>query len=343
MTQQHLYAREVSPVRAETSPSVRHTVLSWQRRWPVMQLIALVALSGYGTATISGFASVFSLRSMLVIAALLGLASLGQTVVILIGGIDLSVGSFIAAGSVFSSELGVTHHWPFPLVLVALVGASGVVGGATGYAASKFGVQPLVLTLGTAALVLGALQVWLNGAAAGAAPAWVSTLTSPASHTFGVGIPPIAVAWLIVALLAGLVLRRTRIGRWVYATGANPRAARFALVPTTGVWTGAFAASAVSAAIVGVLLSGYAGGGDLTVGNPYVFGTIAAVMVGGTSFVGAKGDYWRTVLGALLLTLMTTILIGGGASDAVEQIIFGALILVVVFGYGRGRPLRDQI
>ncbi|WP_329254508.1 hypothetical protein OG417_12505 [Actinoallomurus sp. NBC_01490] len=68
-----------------------------------------------------------------------------------------------------------------------------------------------------------------------------------------------------------------------------------------------------------------------------MFETIAAVMVGGTSVQGARVDYWRTVLGALLSTLMTTILIGSGVSDAVEQVIFGALILVVVFGYGRGR------
>jgi ribose transport system permease protein len=283
------------------------------------------------------------MRSMLVIAALLGLASLGQTIVILVGGIDLSVASFMGAGSVFTSELSVRQHWPFALMLLALVIIAGLVGGLTGFVAQRLDVPPLVLTLGTGALVLGGLQVWLNGSATDAAPAWVTTLTSSAAGTFGFNIPPLFSVWFVVSCLTWVVLRRTRVGRWIYATGANPGAARLSLVPTTGVWVGAFATSAICASVVGVLLSGYAGGGDLTVGNPYVFETIAAVMVGGTSLVGARGDYWRTAIGALLLTLMTTILIGSGVSNPTMQIIFGALILAVVFGYGRGPALRDQI
>jgi ribose transport system permease protein len=335
--------------RGLTATSTRHAsaaaraVTGLQSRYPLAQLVALIALFAYGATAIDGFTEPFSLRSMGVIAALLGLASLGQTIVVLIGGIDLSVAAYIAAGSVLTSELGVAHHWPFALVIVVLVIAAGLAGGATGYLAKRFEVQPLILTLGSSAVVLGALELWLNGQPAGAAPAWLGTLTSPAAQTLGLGIPPLVVIWLIVAILTGIILRYAQVGHWVYATGSNPRAARLALVPTTGVWVGAFATSAVGSAIVGVLLSGFAGGGDLTIGNSYLFETVAAVVVGGTALVGARGDYWRTVLGAVLLTVMNTILVGKGASPAVEQVAIGALILVVVFGYGRSRPHRDRI
>ncbi len=93
---------------------------------------------------------------------------------------------------------------------------------------------------------------------------------------------------------------------------------------------------------VGVLLAGYAGSGNSTLGDPYLFEGLAAVIVGGTAF-GARGDYWRTVLGALLLTVLSTVLVGHGYTSADQQIISGLLILAVVAGYGRDPRLRDRV
>ncbi len=148
--------------------------------------------------------------------------------------------------------------------------------------------------------------------------------------------------WAVVAIIAGLVLHRTVPGRRLYATGANPRAAQLARVNTSRVWTLVFAASAVCSAIVGVLLAGFAGA-DQSLGDPYLFQGLTAVIVGGTTIMGARGDYTHTVLGALILTELTTILVGHGYDTADQQIIFGVLILIVVAGYGRDRRLRDTI
>ncbi len=105
---------------------------------------------------------------------------------------------------------------------------------------------------------------------------------------------------------------------------------------------GIFCASAVLSGIVGVLLAGFAGA-DPTLGDPYLFQGLTAVIVGGTAFMGSRGDYTHTVIGALILTELTTIMVGRGSDAADQQIIFGVLILVVVAGYGRERRLRDRV
>ena len=103
-----------------------------------------------------------------------------------------------------------------------------------------------------------------------------------------------------------------------------------------------FAFSAIISGLVGVLLAGFAGA-DQTIGDPYLFEGLTAVIVGGTTFLGARGDYTHTVVGALILTVLTTILVGKGYDQADTQIVFGVLILAVVAGYGRDRRIRDRI
>ena len=155
-------------------------------------------------------------------------------------------------------------------------------------------------------------------------------------------MPPVAVLWAVVAVVMAVLLHRTVAGRKLYATGANPRAAALARIDTERVWIVVFAASAALSAVVGCLLAGFAGA-DQTIGDPYLFSALTAVIVGGTSFMGARGDYTHTVVGALILTVLTTVLVGKGYSQADQQIIFGVLILLVVAGYGRDRRLRDRV
>jgi ribose transport system permease protein len=108
------------------------------------------------------------------------------------------------------------------------------------------------------------------------------------------------------------------------------------------VWTAVFAASALCSALVGILLAGFAGA-DQSLGDPYLFQGLTAVIVGGTTIMGARGDYTHTVIGALILTELTTILVGKGYETADQQIIFGVLILIVVAGYGRDKRIRDRV
>lgn len=319
----------------------RHQVADLQRRFPLLQVAALAALYLVGAATVPGWTTRSTLTSMLVMAALLGLAGTGQTIVVLGGGIDFSVGAFITAGGVFITELPSVDGWPAWAAL-ALAAAVAVAGGALNGAVSyRFGVESLVVTLAVGALLTGVLTGWAGGAVSGTPPAWTATAVSVISDTFGLPVPPVVVIWLLLAVVTGIVLSRTRAGRSLYLTGTNPVAARRALVRTGWTWTAGFVVSALVATFVGVLLAGN-GGGNLTAGDPYLFQALTAVIVGGTMF-GGRGDYWRTVLGALILTVVTYLLDAHNYSAGVQEMVYGVLIMIVVAAYGRERRIRDRV
>jgi ribose transport system permease protein len=313
-----------------------------QRRLPLLQLVALVALFAYGASTIDGFSQEQSVRSMLVLAALLGLAAAGQTLCLLIGALDLSVPGLIALGATVISELCGAKGWALLPALAVVVVICAVLGAFVGFICHRYRIVSIVVTLGVGTLALGAVQVWTKGQVTGSAPTFLADLVAANGTTFGLSVSPVVVIWAAVAITLGVFLHRTVAGRHIYATGANPRAATLALVQTRTVWIGVFCASAVLSGLVGVLLAGFAGA-DPSVGDPYLFQGLTAVIVGGTAFTGSRGDYTHTVIGALILTQLTTILVGRGYDAADQQIIFGALILVVVAGYGRERRLRDRV
>ena len=316
--------------------------LALQRKAPVLQLVALAALFVYGASTIDGFSTETSIDSMLVLAALLGLAALGQTFVLVLGGLDLSVPGHIVMGAIVVSQLYGSHGWSAPLAIGLVVLLAAALGAATGWICHRWRIQPLIVTLGVGAMSTGGAVAWTQGKLTGTAPTFLTDLTTATGTTAGLSIPPIVVIWAVVAIAAGLVLHRTVAGRKLYATGANPRAAALARIRTQRVVVLVFTVSAVASALVGVLLAGFAGA-DQSIGTPYLFSGLTAVIVGGTTFMGARGDYSHTVVGALILTVLTTILVGKGYSQADQQIIFGALIPLVVAGYGRDRRLRDRV
>jgi ribose transport system permease protein len=315
----------------------------WQTRYPVVQVVALVVIFLWGALTIDGYDSSASLKSMLVLAALLGLSALPQTLVVLVGGLDLSIPGFISAGGVMTVELSGAHHWSVVTIVIAIIIICGLLGALNGFLCQRFGANPLIITLGMYAVVQGAILVWTKGNVSAIPPTSLTNLSSAIGTTLGVGIPPVVVIWGVVAIIAGVVLARTTAGRHLYATGTNVRAARVALVRTARVWTMVFALSAVLSGLTGILLAGYSSGASPAMGDPYLFQGLAAVIVGGTVLGSAHGDYWRTVLGALILTALTTILVGKGFDSADTQMLFGFIILVVVAGYGRSQRLRDRV
>ena len=245
-------------------------------------------------------------------------------------------------GAILLVQLNGTRAGPSarPSLLIA---ALAIVGGASvGYICHRWRIDPLIVTLAMGAIVNGALLVWAKGFITGSPPTWLQTLTSPASKTFGIDFPPLVALWGVLAIGLAIFLHRTPPGRRLYATGANMRAAEMALVRTRLVWMGVFAFSALVAALTGILLGGFAGAADASLGTNYLWQGLTAVIVGGTAF-GARGDYWRTVLGCLLLIVLGTLMIGNGYSTADQQILYGILLFVVVFFYGRDRRVGDRV
>ena len=313
-----------------------------QARFPVAQVVALIVIFIYGAITLPGLGSWTAIRSILVLAALVGLASGGQTLLILIGGFDLGVSGFIVAGALTVTALRSAYHLSFGVALLLAVVGAGVLGGAAGYICHRFAINPLVVTLAMGTLAIGIVAVLNGGLVNGNSPQWLSDLAEPATRTFGLSIPPSIVIWAVVLVLFAILLHRTRLGRSLLATGANSRAADYALISTRRVWTTTFAFSAIASALVGLLIGGFAGTISDGLGDPYLFQSVVAVIVGGTVF-GGPGDYTRTCVGALFLTVLTTVLVGHGASPAVEEIVYGLIILAAIAVYGRQRRLRDRL
>ena len=191
-------------------------------------------------------------------------------------------------------------------------------------------------------IAVGIVQIQNGGTATGSAQAWLATLAEPATKTFGVGLPPVVVIAIVVAILFWIFLQRTATGRRLFATGANERAAEYALVHTRRVWTMTFAFSAGAASLVGVLIAGYAGGVTTTLGDPYLFGSVVSVIVGGTIF-GGPGQLHAHLRRRAVHHGAHEVLIGHGASAATTQIVQGAIILLAITAYGRQRRLRDRL
>lgn len=308
----------------------------------VVATTMLLCVWAFGVLTIDGFGSTFSQTSMLLLASLLGIAAVGQTLVMLLGGIDLSVPFVIGAANILAAEL-YGRGLPFGVVIALVLASSAVVGAFNGLVSSRFQVHPLIVTLGTGTFVLGAIQVWNRGMTAGSAPAWVSRVVSPGGSFGPLPVPTVVVLWAVISVGVVLVLRRTSYGKRVYAYGSSPEAARYCLISPTRLWTTTFAVSGFFSGLTGMLLLGFTGGASASAGLPYLFLSVAAVVVGGTSMLGGRGGYGGTILGALLLTALSTILAGRGMSGSIRQMAVGLLILAIVAAYGRQPALRTRI
>ena len=295
-----------------------------------------------GTVLIDGYGSASAVRSLLVLASLLAIASVGQTLVVVIGGIDLSIPFVIGFANVVAAELH-SRGWPFALVCLFVLALAFAIGAFNGAVARGLGIHPLIVTLGSGTVVQGAVLLWTAGFPSGSAPDTVSDFVS-----IGGNAGPLPVPWLVpcfvgLTALVVTVLSRTVFGRRLYALGSNPTAAPLALIRPVAMWATTFGLSAVFAAIAGVLLLGFTGSAYGDVGQPYLFQTIAAVVIGGTALTGGRGSYLGTVAGALVLIEINTLLIGLGLQPSVVQAALGLVIVGLVSLYGREPHVRTTI
>ncbi|NPD16797.1 ABC transporter permease [Xinfangfangia sp. D13-10-4-6] len=301
-----------------------------------------LALHGLGTLLIPGYSAPFAIRAMLVLAALLAVASIGQTLVVILGGIDLSIPFIIGFANVVAAQL-YGQGWNFALVCLLVAVMAIAIGMVNGALSRGLNIHPLIVTLGIGMIVQGLVLIWTRGFPTGSAPKAVSQFVS-IGGTFGpLPVAGVIPALLVLTVLIVLVLERTPFGRRLYALGSNPGAAPYALIRPLWVWMVIFGASSFFAAVTGVLLLGFTGSAYGDVGQPYLFQTIAAVVVGGAALVGGRGSYVGTLAGALVLTEINTLLIGLGYQPATVQAAFGLVILLLVSLYGRERHFSTLV
>jgi ribose transport system permease protein len=317
-------------------------ITSFASHRALVAFVGVIVVFFLGAVLIEGFGSSFSVSAMLILASLLAIAALGQTLVMILGGIDLSIPFVIGfANVVFASLYG--EGMPAAAAFLIVLGCAALIGAISGGLSAALSIHPLIVTLGIGTIVQAGVQIWTRGLPTGSAPEFVNEFVS-----LGGSIGPLPFPWLIpftAALTIGcfLVLRGTVYGRRLYALGSNLKAAELALVRPVFMWMVTFAVSAVFAALAGILLLGFTGSSSATVGTPYLFQTVAAVVIGGTALIGGRGGFIGTVAGAIVLVELRTLLIGLGLSEALVQSALGILILVLVAAYGRDQHIRNLI
>jgi ribose transport system permease protein len=307
-----------------------------------LPLILVPALFVLSMIFIPGYFSKVSIVSLLILASLLGLSSLGQTMTVIAGGIDLSIPAVIGLADIIITQL-YAKGWPLPEIFLAIAGIAILIGTINAVSSVLLHVHSLITSFGMSLIVSGVALEWSNGAVTGAVPSWLTSSVSVIGYTGPIPVPGIIFVWVIASALAVAFMRLTRVGRETYALGANSVAARLAIVRSTWTLVIVFSISALCAAMVGVFFAGYSGIPDPTVGQPYFFLTITAVMIGGTSLLGGRGGYLRTVLGALIVAELTTLLVGVGFNASFQELALGILVIALTSTYGRELKIAAKI
>ncbi|WP_094507203.1 ABC transporter permease [Brucella thiophenivorans] len=315
------------------------SIMSLLRQPLLIAILLIVALLTLGEMLSPGFASEQQILRLLIVAALLGIVAAGQNLVILGGreGIDLSVGGVVSLAAIVAGNMmdGANGGIIPALFLALLVG--GLFGTVNGIGVTILRIPPLVMTLGMLGVLQGLLVVIRNGVPSGrAAPGLTSFVTQP----FLLGLPGILWLWIVIGLFMAFMLYRTVFGTRIFAIGSNEHAAYMAGVPVRLIRISLFTLSGMFAALAGVCLLGYSGSSFSNVGEQYMLPSIIAVVFGGTPLSGGKGGYTGTMAGAVLLTVLQSILVTVNIDESGRQMIFGATLLVLMLFYGRSRSMR---
>ncbi len=317
------------PHTPEHGPSLVQTlrargVLAWHRAYTAGVLcVVLLVIYMFQSHGLSGIAALGITNAALPLA----LAAVGETFVILTNGLDLSIGAVLTLGNVTLATLaGNSGHAFWGVVLALLVGiGAGVLNGLIVCYAR---IAPLIATLATSSMYLGfallILPIPLGETGTTVPfPHWLSAGTAGS-----IGSVPVSVVWLGAAIVLGwLVLRRTKFGIDIQALGGSESSSWTAGINVTRVRISAYAASGFCAALAGVVLGGLTQSGDATVGSVYLLEAIAAMVIGGTALVGGVGTLAGSVLGAIALSLVFSVLLASGLSTNWQYIVTGCIVI----------------
>jgi ribose transport system permease protein len=293
-------------------------------------LVVSLAVKGYGT--IGHFLYVVQF------AGLLGIVAAGQTLVIVAGGIDLSVGAVVTLSAVVATQTAFSAHLPFPLAVLAGLLASMVFGAINGIGVGVIRIPPLIMTVATMTIANGVSLLVTNGAPHEVRDlAFQTWVVKPG----GLGINGILEAWIVVSVIVVFLMTSTSYGKKLQFLGSSPRACVYAGYNPRTLILVAYIISAFLSAVTGMLLIGFTGNSYLGMGDSYSLSSVAAVVMGGTSILGGSGSYLGTIAGALLLTLISSVLtlfrVSGGGQMAVQ----GTILLLLMIAYTVATRTRD--
>jgi ribose transport system permease protein len=317
------------------SGAIMRQWLTAERRRVLYACGAAILLFVIGNLLRPGFASVNSVEAVLVVASFVGLVAAGQTFVILIGGIDLSVPWILNAAAILlvTSSLGENVRAPYALLLTLGMGA--LAGAVNGLGIALLRVPAVVMTLAMNGIMQGLTLGLSGGLTCAACASYAPPLIQQAVHDRLLGIPMELYLWLAVILLVSFVLSFTVFGRTTYAVGTNARASYLAGLNVSAVTVTLYALSGLFSALAGIMLVGFGGQASLGMGDPYLFQSIAAVVIGGVYILGGRGHYLGTAAGAVTLVTLVSVLLTMNMPEYGRSITYGVIILLLLLLYGR--------
>lgn len=311
--------------RLRGAPLERAAVLRQSAAWAVLVVLLLV-----GQFVATAVSSPAHWPLLLRQAAPLGVLAIGQAVLIINRGFDLSVGGVVGLVNVVAaSTMANTIGAPATIVFCLALGLA--VGAVNGVIVVWGGLSPLIVTLGSGFVLTGLMLVTTGGAPSGNVPDGIKTLSSSRI----LGIAPSVYIWLAVALLTGLALRFSRIGRWLYASGSSPLGAANAGVPVSLVRFGAHCWSGLLAGAAGLLLAGFVGIGTLGAGQDLLLNSLAAAVIGGALLAGGVGGIFGVAGGTLLIVYMSALATSLGFGEAGNLLIQGGAIIAAALIFRR--------
>lgn len=314
------------------TPSVGTRIARFIQAYPVVPLIVLLAvLVAVLEFMRPGIVNERWIGNTIKFAIPLAMLAACQTLTMLTGGIDLSAG-VAATVSAFVMATQVSILGPTAAILVSLVPAI-LIGLVNGFGVGICRVHPLIMTLGTGLIATGCLQVYQRFviATGSSVPDFLGWLGTGVSW----GLPNALLLFLPFAALVLWGQRRMGFGRLLYALGDNENAAKLSGVRAWQVYLALYALSGLVAGVTGLLYVGLIKAPSLSLANPLLLPSVAAAVIGGTSIFGGRGGYSGTIVGALILTVLTTMLTLMQVPEGARRILFGGIILVVTAIYIR--------
>jgi ribose transport system permease protein len=301
-------------------------------------LIVLLVLFGALTIGSDQFLTGDNMANLARQVAVFGIIAVGQLLVILTAGIDLSVGSVLGLTGCITAEL-LVHGTGVPIAILGGLAAGAAIGVFNGVLVAYGKLPPFIVTLGMLGIARGVVLVLTDASTVQPLPESFSNI---ANGNF-LGLPNLLWLFMLVVVVTAFVLRRTVFGRYIYAVGSNPESARLAGVPVTQVLVAVYAIAGLLAAFAGILFTSRLNAGIPTGGTGYELNAIAACVIGGASLFGAKGGAYGAAAGALIVGTLNN---GGNLLNINSfylQIIIGALILIAVaFDQYQGRRARGS-
>jgi ribose transport system permease protein len=272
----------------------------------------------------------FSINNLLTVAtqtAVIAIIAIGQTYVLITGGIDLSIGSNIALSAMVAG-LAMRANLPIPLAVVAGLMTGAVSGTISGILIALGNIPPFIATLGLMTVARGLAFTLTQGVPVANLPQGFTTLWGT-GNTFGIPNPVIIMVVLVV--LFGFILAKTRLGRHIYATGSNFEAARLSGVNTKKTLIMVYVFSGLLAAFAGLIMTARIISAQPAAGDGYELDAVASSVIGGTSTMGGEGTVAGTFIGAFVIGILRNGLNLVGVSPFIQKIVIGVVIVASVF------------